>query len=50
MDHHVMDFHGRVEQGGVDGVLHLIGVDAQSDRGRPLGVEVHEEDLAPVLA
>ena len=33
----------------VDGGVELVGVDAQAGRGRSLGVEVDDEDLAPQL-
>ena len=41
---------GRVEQGGVHGVVHGVRVDAEADRSRALRVEIDDQHTTAVLA
>ena len=47
---HLVYIQGGIEHGGVNGVIHAVGVDAQTHSSRALGIKVHDQDPSPIQA
>ena len=49
-DYYIVDIHIRIKQCRIYCIFNLVRVDPQSDRCRPLRIEIYNKDFAPILA